>query len=52
MITVMRVVCCYCGLQYATKDGEGQTEDSHGICPECFKLLIKSEGKSSAIPTT
>lgn len=37
-MSVINVVCMYCGKDMGTKDGQGVTGTSHGICPECLKL--------------
>jgi hypothetical protein len=42
----MRVVCCLCGRQYATKPCEPKMDGqvSHGVCPECEPALRKRMG--------
>lgn len=35
--TTMNVVCSWCGADLGTKDGQGQTGTSHGICKACAK---------------
>ena len=39
--TVITVVCMYCKKYIGTKDGQGVTGVSHGICPACKSKLDK-----------
>lgn len=33
--TTMKVECAWCGADMGTKDGQGVTGTTHGICPKC-----------------
>ena len=35
---LLTVVCQFCGAGMGTKDGQGKTGVSHGICPRCEPL--------------
>jgi hypothetical protein len=40
-MTVIKIVCSWCGKDMGYKDGKGQTGTSHGICPDCAEKLTK-----------
>lgn len=42
LVTVIKIVCAWCGKDMGTKDGKGVEGITHGICPEC---LIKQIGE-------
>jgi hypothetical protein len=35
-MTIITVICSYCGRQIGTKDGQGVEGESHGICELCL----------------
>ncbi len=35
------VWCAWCGKYLRSIDGKGQSGDSHGMCPECYKEEIE-----------
>ena len=35
-VTLIKVVCAWCGTDMGTKDGKGQEGVSHGICSDCY----------------
>lgn len=37
-MSIIQRVCQYCGVSMGTKEGNGVTGVSHGICPTCVKL--------------
>ena len=39
-VTTITVICAWCGKPLGTKDGDGQTGVSHGICHDCHETLI------------
>jgi hypothetical protein len=47
-MTTITMVCAWCGKPLGTKDGNGQTGVSHGICSECkAKLLIEHASQNT-----
>lgn len=46
--TKLQVFCGWCGKYMGSKDGQGETEAIHGICPKCLKkelpLNLYAEG--------
>jgi len=39
-MTVMKIVCAWCGKPMGEKDGQGQEGISHGMCEECHERLV------------
>jgi hypothetical protein len=37
----MRQICCVCGIQYGIKEPLDRDEETHGFCPECYKVQMK-----------
>ena len=37
----MKQICCVCKVQYGTKPPFDNDEETHGFCPECYKLEMK-----------
>ena len=46
--TVMKVVCAWCGVDMGTKDGQGQTGTTHGMCRKCAKKELAKLPKEPA----
>lgn len=46
MTTTLKIVCAWCGKDMDTKDGQGVTGTSHGICDECIEKLTTEESES------
>ena len=47
--TILRVICAWCGKDLGTKDGEGTSGISHGICKECAdRMLARIKRRSHA----
>ena len=34
----MRRVCCVCGIMFGLKEPFDDDSETHGLCPECFKI--------------
>ena len=34
----MRRVCCVCGIMFGFKEPFDLDEETHGYCPECFRV--------------
>jgi hypothetical protein len=56
---IIQLVCMYCDKPYGTKEGQGKSGVSHGICSECDKLTDderdaiankKNAARASAMP--
>ena len=43
-MTVIKVVCAWCGKDMGEKDGQGKEGISHGLCEEC-RAEMASAGK-------
>lgn len=41
--TILTIICAWCGKDMGTKDGQGTTGTSHGICAECSKKFTNDE---------
>lgn len=39
-MTILKIVCAFCGKDLGEKDGEGVEGVSHGCCDECFKKRV------------
>jgi len=37
--TKLKVICAWCNKDMGTKDGQGVSGISHGICPECCSKM-------------
>lgn len=37
----MRQICCVCKILYGNKEPLDDDSETHGFCPECFKLEMK-----------
>ena len=37
-MTILTIICSYCGADLGTKDGQGLTGVTHGICVACLEL--------------
>lgn len=40
-MTIIKVICCYCGKFMRIKDGKGITGVSHSVCSECLEGQLK-----------
>lgn len=41
--TTLTIVCSWCNKVIGTKDGDGQTGETHGICSKCEKELSEAK---------
>ena len=37
----MNQICCVCKILYGRKEPLNDDSETHGLCPECFKLEMK-----------
>jgi len=42
-MTIIKVVCAWCGKYIGEKDGEGQEGVSHGMCQECYEKVRRED---------
>jgi hypothetical protein len=40
-MTILQIKCAWCGKDMGTKDGQGQTGTTHGICETCAEKEFK-----------
>lgn len=45
-MTMIDLVCMFCGKVYGKKPGHGVTDESHGVCPACLPnaLVLLEQG--------
>jgi hypothetical protein len=46
--TTIVVFCAWCGKPLGTKDGEGVSGVSHGICPDCARQFLNELSQPQA----
>lgn len=49
VMTMLKVICAWCGKELGEKDGEGVEGISHGICEDC--LARQREKKCDVTPS-
>lgn len=47
-MTLLKVVCAWCGKDLGEKDGEGEEGISHGMCDECYAKEMEAKAEARA----
>ena len=46
-MSIIKVVCAWCGKDMGEKDGQGVEGISHGMCDKCYTNIVKGEVSAS-----